>query len=47
MYFHKEVVTLRKMKEGRSWEEIYVALSHRSKGTLQVRYSTKVKGQRC
>lgn len=33
-------------KKGYSWEEIHAALPHRSKGTLQVRYSTKVKDQR-
>jgi hypothetical protein len=42
-----EDATLRKMKKkGHSWEEIHAALPHRSKGALQVRYSTKVKDQR-
>ena len=31
-------------KKGHSWEEIHAALPHRSKGTLQVRYSTKLRG---
>jgi hypothetical protein len=43
----EENATLRKMKkEGHSWDEIHAALPHRSKGTLQVHYSTKLKGQR-
>jgi hypothetical protein len=29
-------------KAGRSWDEIHAALPHRSKGTLQVRYSTNI-----
>jgi hypothetical protein len=29
--------------QGCSWEEIYAALPHRSKGTIQVHYSTKLK----
>jgi hypothetical protein len=33
-------------KAGRSWEDIHAALLHRSKGTIQVRYSTKLKKQR-
>jgi hypothetical protein len=42
----KEEATLREMKEaGCSWDEIHAALPHRSKGTLQVRYSTKLKGR--
>ena len=42
----EEDATLRKMKKkGNSWEEIHAALPHRSKGTLQVRYSTKLKGR--
>ena len=42
----EEDATLRKMKKkGHSWEEIHAALPHRSKGTIQVRYSTKVKDQ--
>ncbi|KAM6527483.1 hypothetical protein FSOLCH5_003553 [Fusarium solani] len=37
--------TVRTMKQaGRSWAEIQRALPHRSKGTIQVRYSTKLKG---
>lgn len=40
----EEDVKLLKMKEeGRSWEDIHAALSHRSKGSIQVRYSTKLK----
>jgi hypothetical protein len=39
----EEEATLREIKEGRSWDEIYAALPHRSKGALQVRYSTKLK----
>ena len=43
----EEEATVLKMKEdGCSWEEIRVALPHRSKGTIQVRYSTKLKKQR-
>ena len=41
----EEDAKLGKMKKkGHSWEEIHAALPHRSKGTLQVRYSTKLKG---
>jgi hypothetical protein len=40
----KEDATLLKMRnEGYSWEDIHAALPHRSKGTIQVRYSTKLK----
>jgi len=31
-------------KEGCSWADIHAALPGRSKGTIQVRYSTKLKG---
>ena len=42
----KEDAKVRRMKkEGHSWEEIHAALPHRTKGTLQVRYSTKLKSQ--
>jgi hypothetical protein len=35
---------LRMMRDkGCSWEEIHAALPHRSKGTIQVRYSTKLR----
>jgi hypothetical protein len=40
----EEDATLLKMRnEGCSWEDIHAALPHRSKGTIQVRYSTKLK----
>jgi hypothetical protein len=40
----EEDTTLRTMRnDGCSWEEIHAALPHRSKGTIQVRYSTKWK----
>jgi len=40
----EEDVTLLKMRnEGCSWEDIHAALPHRSKGTIQVRYSKKLK----
>ena len=46
-FTREENTTLRKMKkEGHSWDDIHTALPHRSKGTLQVHYSTKLKGQR-
>lgn len=36
---------VRSMKrDGRSWAQIHSALPHRSKGTIQVRYSTKLRG---
>jgi hypothetical protein len=39
-----EDTTLRTMKnQGCSWEKIHAALPHRSKGTTQVRYYTKLK----
>jgi hypothetical protein len=47
LWTREEDATLGKMKKkGHSWAEIYAALPHRSKGTLQVRYSTKVKDRR-
>jgi hypothetical protein len=40
----EEDATLLKMRnEGCLWEDIHAALSHRSKGTIQVCYSTKLK----
>jgi hypothetical protein len=40
----EEDATLLNMRnEGCSWEDIHAALPHRSKGTVQVRYSTKLK----
>ena len=41
----EEDVAILKMREedGRSWEEIHAALPHRSIGTIQVRFSTKLK----
>jgi hypothetical protein len=40
----EEEATLLQMKnDGCSWEEIHAALPHRSIGTIQVRYSTKLK----
>jgi hypothetical protein len=40
----EEDATLLKMRnEGCSWEDIHAALPHRSKGTIQVRYSAKLK----
>lgn len=40
----EEDTTLLKMRnKGCSWEDIHAALLHRSKGTIQVRYSTKLK----
>lgn len=40
----EEDATVLKMKgDGCSWEEIHAALPHRSKETIQVRYSTKLK----
>jgi hypothetical protein len=40
----EEDATVLKMKrDGCPWEEIHAALPHRSKGTIQVRYSTKLK----
>jgi hypothetical protein len=38
---------LQMRSNGRSWEEIHAALPHRSMGTIQVHYSTKLKGQCC
>lgn len=36
---------VRRMKQnGDSWAAIYHALPHRSEGTIQVRYSTKLRG---
>ncbi|RBA10217.1 hypothetical protein FPRO05_06153 [Fusarium proliferatum] len=41
----KEDETVRRMRQaGRSWSDIQRALPHRSEGTIQVRYSTKLKG---
>ncbi|KAF2181503.1 hypothetical protein K469DRAFT_691982 [Zopfia rhizophila CBS 207.26] len=40
----EEDETLRSIREnGHSWDEIHGALPHRTKGTIQVRYSTKLK----
>jgi hypothetical protein len=41
----EEDATILKMREveGCSWEEIHAALPHRTKGTIQVHYSTKLK----
>jgi hypothetical protein len=40
----KEDEKLRKMHgDGYSWEDIHAALPGRSKGAIQVRYSTKLK----
>jgi hypothetical protein len=40
----EEDATLLKMRnEGCSWGDIHAALLHQSKGTIQVRYSTKLK----
>lgn len=33
-------------KDGRSWEDIHTALPSHSKGSIQVHYSTKLKGRR-
>ena len=43
----EEDATILKMREedSCSWEEIHAALPHRSIGTIQVRYSMKLKGQ--
>jgi hypothetical protein len=35
---------LQMRNDGRSWEYIHAALPHRSIGTIQVHYSTKLKG---
>jgi hypothetical protein len=44
----EEDATLLQMRnDGCSWEEIHAALPHRSIGTTQVHYSTKLKGQCC
>jgi hypothetical protein len=41
----EEDTTLRQMKnDGCSWEVIHAALPYRSIGTIQVHYSTKLKG---
>ncbi|KAL2201616.1 hypothetical protein CC79DRAFT_189875 [Sarocladium strictum] len=41
----KEDETVRRMRQAsRSWSDIQRALPHRSEGTIQVRYSTKLKG---
>lgn len=40
----KEDAMLRRMRDdGCSWDDIHAALPHRSKGTIQVHYSTKLK----
>ena len=41
----EEEETLRVMRQaGKSWCDIQRAIPHRSEGTIQVRYSTKLKG---
>jgi hypothetical protein len=40
----EEVTLLQMRNDGCSWERIHDALPHRSIGTIQVRYSTKLKG---
>jgi hypothetical protein len=39
----EDAALLKMRNEGCSWEDIHAALPHRSKGTIQVRYSTKLK----
>jgi hypothetical protein len=40
----KENATILRMKEdGHSWDDIHAALPHRTKGTIQVHYCTKLK----
>jgi hypothetical protein len=39
----EDATLLRVRNEGCSWENIYAALPHRSKGTTRVRYSTRLK----
>jgi hypothetical protein len=41
----EDQTVIRMKKDCASWEEIHNALPHRSKGTIQVRYSTKLKPQ--
>jgi len=40
----EDATLLQMRKDGCSWEEIHAALPHRSIGTIQVHYSTKLKG---
>lgn len=39
----EDMRVLNMKEDGFSWEDIHAALPHRSKGTIQVRYSTKLK----
>ena len=39
---HAKILEMRE-EDGCSWEEIHAALPHRTKETIQVRYSTKLK----
>lgn len=39
----EDATVLKMKKDGYSWEEIHAALPHRTKATIQVRYSTKLK----
>jgi hypothetical protein len=39
----EDAAGLKMKKDGYSWEEIHAALPHRTKGTIQVRYSAKFK----
>jgi hypothetical protein len=39
----EDAMVLKMKRDGCSWGEIHAALPHRSKGTIQVHYSTKLK----
>jgi len=41
--WEEDATVLKMRNEGCSWEDIHAALPHRSKGTIQVRYSMKLK----